>query len=32
LIRHYGANALEDAFFTATGVAFDEEREDGVAA
>jgi ABC-2 type transport system ATP-binding protein len=32
LMRHYGADTLEEAFFTATGVAFDEEREEEVAA
>ena len=32
LIRRYGADTLEDVFFTATGVAFDEDREEGVAA
>ena len=32
LIGRYGASTLEDAFFTATGVAFEEDREEGVAA
>jgi ABC-2 type transport system ATP-binding protein len=31
LVRRYGGGTLEDAFFTATGVAFDEDREEGVA-
>ncbi len=31
LIARYGASTLEDAFFTATGIAFDEDREEGVA-
>ncbi len=32
LIRRYEGETLEDVFFTATGVAFDEDRERGVAA
>jgi ABC-2 type transport system ATP-binding protein len=30
LIRHYGARTLEEAFFTATGVALDEDRDEEV--
>ena len=32
LIRRYDVDTLEDVFFTATGVALDEDREEGVAA
>jgi ABC-2 type transport system ATP-binding protein len=32
LIGRYGAQTLEDAFLIATGVAFDQEREEGFAA
>jgi ABC-2 type transport system ATP-binding protein len=31
LMRRYDADTLEDAFFTATGTAFDDEREEGLA-